>query len=118
MKKLEEYSQEVADWFVPVIGDGEKFTETDLLKLHAICALAALEAKAQETDYEPKTWTFSEAAGSMGVMGFDGYPELDHDNTDAAYYDAWWASDFTSNDWLAFAAWCRDMINALPSSAF
>jgi hypothetical protein len=114
MKKLHEYSQEVAEWFVPAIADGTKFTKNDLIQLQAICGLAALEAHREDES----TYTFSEAAEALKIAKFEGYPEFNHDNNEADVYDAWWASHFNEDEWTAFAAWCRDMINALPSSAF
>lgn len=113
MKKLEEYSQEVAKWLDPVIGDGAEFTKHDLLKLYAICMTAALESERLSNTYK-----FSDAAYNLNIKTFEGYPEFNEDNREDNAWDAWWASHFSWDEWTAFAAWCRDMINALPSPTF
>jgi len=113
LKGLEEYSQEVADWFVPAIADGTKFTKNDLIQLQAICGFAALAAVR-----EGCTCTFSEAAEKLEIIKFEGYPEFNPDNNEVDVYDAWWATHFNEDEWTAFAAWCRDRISVLPSPVF
>jgi hypothetical protein len=113
MKTLKDCGDRVAELLSPVITEPQiNLTNNDLICFNAICGYAALQIYQQDDD----SWMFSEAAESLGITGFDGCPEFNPENNEAIYYDAWWASDFTRDEWMALSEWCLAELNDRKNS--
>lgn len=104
MKTLKDCSDKVAELFEPIFDkSGAKLTNSDVIRLHAICGYAALQIL-QDTE-KGFDWGFSGAALGLGITDFEGCPEFNRENKEALYHGAWWAS-FTWDEWLDLSEWC------------
>ncbi|MCT7965086.1 hypothetical protein NG799_01905 [Laspinema sp. D1] len=100
---LSDCSLNVENFFGPILSN-RKLTDSDLIKLNAIASYAAFKA-----DKTHDTVAFFEAASQLKISGFD-YSEFNPDNQTDIFYDAWWASDLNSHEWLEFSVWCQQQL--------
>jgi hypothetical protein len=101
-----DWSENVQDYFGPVLRKDIQLTDEDLLKFNAIFSWAAWQAK--EID---ETVVFSEAADYLGISKFESIPALNPDNNEPIFYDAWWASNLNHLEWLELAYWSQQQLS-------
>jgi hypothetical protein len=101
-----DWSENVQDYFGPVLRKDIQLTESDLLKFNAIFSWAAWKAK-QTND----TVVFFEAAKYLKISEFDNLPKFNPDNSEPVFYDAWWASNLNHLEWLELAYWSQQQLS-------